>query len=173
MIIVLMGYMGSGKSTIGKLLSENLNHKFLDLDSFIASNEKLSVSELFNKKGEVYFRKIESLYLKKVVKSNKKMILSLGGGTPCYDNNLDYLKNSANIKLIYLKHSVEHLAKRLFLERQSRPLISNITNENALKEFIAKHLFERSFFYNKADIIINCDNKTEVEVLEALLLSLL
>ena len=88
MKIVLLGYMASGKSTIGKQLSKKLSVQFLDLDDYISEKEQMSISEIFDKKGEVYFRLIEHKYLKAVLEKEEDFILSLGGGTPCYANNM-------------------------------------------------------------------------------------
>lgn len=105
MKIVLVGYMGSGKSTIGNLLSKNVRIPFYDLDEIIEMNEGMSVKKIFELKGEVYFRKIENLYFNKFVNENDNFILALGGGTPCYANNHEVLKRD-DITSIYLKASV-------------------------------------------------------------------
>ena len=94
MILVLMGYMGSGKSTLGRKLSEILGFSFIDLDDFITTNESMEIKEIFNKKGEIYFRKKETEYLTKLLEENNDLVLSLGGGTPCYGKNLDIINNS-------------------------------------------------------------------------------
>ena len=84
MKIVLLGYMASGKSTIGREISKKLDMKFIDLDDYISKREKRSISEIFKVEGEIYFRKIESSYLGEILNSKDSFILSLGGGTPCY-----------------------------------------------------------------------------------------
>ena len=158
MIIVLIGYMGSGKSTVGKELAKKLKFNFLDLDNYIENKYNSSISDIFDIHGEIYFRKIESECVREICKKNENIIFSLGGGTPCYGNTMTYLLNSSVIS-VYLKGSISTLFKRLLIEKNKRPLISNI-NEKNLKEFIAKHLFERSKFYNKANHIINIDSFT-------------
>ncbi|WP_299123265.1 shikimate kinase [uncultured Winogradskyella sp.] len=173
MIVVLMGYMGSGKSTIGKELATLLNFRFLDLDDYISDKENASISEVFKTKGEIYFRKKESKYLKELIESSENLVLALGGGTPCYGNNLDIVTNNQNVTLFYLKLSIPNLAKRLFNERAKRPLISHLKSEEDLLEFIGKHIFERVQYYNKAHFTIASDNKSKQDILEEVLMQLI
>jgi shikimate kinase len=176
MIVILMGYMGSGKSTIGKELATMLNYSFIDLDDYIIDKEKASVSHIFKTKGEIYFRKKETEYLKELTSSSENLVLALGGGTPCYGKNIDLLthnNNNNNVELFYLKLSIPLLTKRLFEERQKRPLISHLNSEAELMEFIGKHLFERIQYYNQAEYTINTDNKSQQDVLEAILTHLI
>jgi shikimate kinase len=156
--IILVGYMGSGKSTIGKLLADKINFSSYDLDSRIEKDENLSISEIFEQKGELYFRKLERQVFESILDKNQNIVLSLGGGTPCYYNNHELL-NSENVISIYLKASIETLFERLKTEKLTRPLLSNL-DEKEKKEFIAKHLFERSFFYNHANYSISVDAKS-------------
>tara|TARA_R100000935_G_scaffold58900_1_gene99305 strand:+ start:6350 stop:6865 length:516 start_codon:yes stop_codon:yes gene_type:complete len=155
--IVLVGYMGSGKTTIGKLLANKLKISFLDLDEVIEQGLEDSISNIFNGKGEIFFRKKEHEYLTDVLSKKEKLILSTGGGTPCYSGNMETMLNLAD-HVFYLKVSIPGLVKRLLLEKEHRPLIKNIDN-GELPEFIGKHLFERNNFYLKANHIIDCDDK--------------
>ena len=173
MIVVLMGYMGSGKSTIGKELATVLNYSFLDLDDYISKKENATVSELFNSKGELYFRKKETQYLKEIINTSQNKVLALGGGTPCYGNNIDLLTDNKNVSVFYLKLSIPLIAKRLFKEREKRPIISHIHSEDELLEFIGKHLFERVQYYNKAQYTISTDNKSQKDVIEEILMQLI
>ena len=157
MKIVLVGYMGSGKTTIGKLLSNKLKISFLDLDEVIEQGLEDSISNIFNGKGEIFFRKKEHEYLIDVLSKKEKLILSTGGGTPCYSGNMETMLTLAD-HVFYLKVSIPGLVKRLLLEKEHRPLIKNIDN-GELPEFIGKHLFERNNFYLKANHIIECDDK--------------
>ena len=157
MKIVLVGYMGSGKTTIGKLLANKLKISFLDLDEVIEQGLEDSISNIFNGKGEIFFRKKEHEYLTDVLSKKEKLILSTGGGTPCYSGNMETMLNLAD-HVFYLKVSIPGLVKRLLLEKEHRPLIKNIDNGD-LPEFIGKHLFERNNFYLKANHIIECDDK--------------
>lgn len=162
MKIVLLGYMGSGKSTIGKLLAKSLKMRFLDLDSCIEDIEKAKISTVFKEKGEVYFRKMEASTLREIITKEEDFVLSIGGGTPCYANNMDAIANmTANG--VYLQVGLVELVERLEKEKEDRPLIADILNEE-LPEFIGKHLFERSFFYNQANHIVKCDGKSAKQI---------
>jgi len=163
MKIVLLGYMGSGKSTIAKELAKRMNSTAIDLDDYITNNEKMSVSELFSQKGEIYFRKKESVYLQELLLSNEDLVIAVGGGTPCYGNNMPEILNGSSS--FYLKASIRTLAERLEKEKESRPLIAGLP-EDALEEFIAKHLFERRNFYEQAHHIVSIDDKTIENIVE-------
>lgn len=173
MIVALMGYMGSGKSTIGKNLATVLNYNFLDLDDYISKQENSSINDLFKNKGEIYFRKKEAYYLNDVLTSKDDIVLALGGGTPCYGNNITMLKQSEKVELFYLKMSIPQLTERLFEEKDSRPLISHLKTKEELTEFIGKHLFERTQYYNQAPNIILSDNKSIKELLEEIVKTLI
>jgi shikimate kinase len=172
MNIVLLGYMASGKTTLGGKLAEKLDYNFIDLDDVIEDNEKTSIQNIFKLKGEIYFRKKESYYLNKVLNNNDDMVLSLGGGTPCYGNNMTSLLNALDTKTIYLKAAIPTLVERLINEKSKRPLISHIQSEEALTEFIGKHLFERTQYYNLANLIVTIDKKTEQEIVKNIILEL-
>ena len=166
--IFLIGYMGSGKSVIGKELSKRILYTFYDLDYFIKMNEKLSINQIFDQKKELYFREIEKKYLKKLIDKDENKIISLGGGTPCYNNNMDLILNTSNSESIYLKRPVDLLVERLFKNLSSRPLISHLKNRNELKEFVSKHLFERNQYYLRSKKILNTNNLELDDVVEEL-----
>lgn len=165
--IILVGYMGVGKTTIAKLLAEKIEFKSLDTDTLIENYTNLSVSEIFKQKGEIYFRKKEHEVFKDVVENDEQLIISTGGGTPCYANN-HLLLNGEHIMSIYLKASINCIFERLKNEKSERPLIAN-ESEETLKEFIAKNLFDRSYFYNQATHTVTVDNKTPEEIVEEIL----
>jgi len=146
--VVLIGYMGSGKSIISKKLSQKLKISFVELDEEIEEISKMSIEKLFSNKGELYFRKLEHQLFLELLSRTEDLIISTGGGTPCYFNNHELL-NGEGVVSIYLKASIDTLFKRLMYEKQKRPLIAHL-EDNELKEFIAKHLFDRSFYYNQA-----------------------
>ena len=162
MKIVLLGYMASGKSTIGREISKKLDMKFIDLDDYISKREKRSISEIFKVEGEIYFRKIESSYLGEILNSKDSFILSLGGGTPCYSNNMELILNS-EASSIYIKVDIKTLASRLIAEKNKRPLVADLEDDKLI-EFVAKHLFERRFFYEQASITINTEDKSAEEI---------
>ncbi|WP_405604565.1 shikimate kinase [Polaribacter sp. Asnod1-A03] len=167
MKIVLLGYMASGKSSIGKKLSKLLSMSFLDLDDYIIEKEGMSISEVFKQKGEIYFRLIENKYLKEILAKDESFILSLGGGTPCYANNMDEINRREDVTSIYLQGSNSKLVERLIKKKSKRPLIASLDNSK-IPEFVAKHLFERRAFYEKAKVTIKIDNKSKKEVAEEL-----
>ena len=156
--IFLIGYMGAGKTVIGKSLSKYINYNFYDLDNFIETMEKKKISEIFNDHNQVYFRKLENKYLKILSKKKESKIISLGGGTPCFTNNIKILDSTPNSIKIYLKASVNCLIKRLKDGKSKRPLISHIKSNKDLKEFISKHLFDRTIYYENADVKLSVDN---------------
>ncbi len=165
--IILLGYMGCGKSTIASRLSKRTGIPFVDLDKSIEERTNLSINEIFEQKGELYFRKLEREIFIELLHSAETQIIGLGGGTPCYANNHELLKG-ADVFSIYLKASVETLTNRLVSNKSKRPLISN-KSEDEIKEFIAKHLFERSFYYNQAQNVVPIDGKTKDETVEDIL----
>ncbi|NJB38007.1 MULTISPECIES: shikimate kinase [Flavobacteriaceae] len=171
MKIILLGYMGSGKSTVGKELAKQVGLSFLDLDEEIEKKENLKISEIFSHKGEIYFRKLETAVLSELLKSDENFILSLGGGTPCYGNNMQLVQEATTLSF-YLNLSVGNLTERLLSEKAKRPLIASQADEE-LAEFIGKHLFERNPFYQKANHVINCNGKNLEEVLAAIKLQLI
>jgi len=172
MIVVLIGYMASGKSTLGRLLAKKINYEFLDLDDYIEEKENLLISDIFQSKGEIAFRKMETHYLNELLVSKSRLVLSLGGGTPCYGNNMDMILKANQAKSFYLKASIPTLVARLKNEKSKRPLIAHIETDELLTEFIGKHLFERSQFYSLAEVTITTDNKSEMDIIEELVLKL-
>ncbi len=171
--VVLMGYMGSGKSSVASLLAKKMNLQAIDLDQYVEGKEQCSIPEIFKSKGEIYFRKIEESYLSELILEPTIKILSLGGGTPCFGNNMNLIKSASNTCSIYLSASIKTLTERLFTEKQSRPLINHLKTKKELEDFIRKHLFERSFYYHQADITIKTDDKTTKEIVEKIRNSLL
>jgi shikimate kinase len=135
----------------------------VDLDQYIEEKTNLSVSALFEQRGEIYFRKIEHESFLALLSSQESMIISLGGGTPCYANNHELLKQEG-VTSIYLKASITTLFKRLSFNKSKRPLIADKTNEE-MKEFIAMHVFERSFYYNQAKHNVIVDDKSIEETI--------
>lgn len=165
--IILIGYMAVGKTTIGELLSKKMQIEAIDLDRIIENTTGLSIPNIFERNGEVYFRKIEHKIFKKSVEESKELIIITGGGTPCYANN-HLLLNAENVISIYLKASIDVIFDRLKSEKEQRPLVANQSGAD-LKEFIAKHLFERSYFYNKALFTVNVDGKSPEVIVEEIL----
>ena len=160
--VILIGYMGSGKSTVAQKLASQLGKVPIDLDEVIEKKSGLTIETIFTTKGEIYFRKLEHELFLEVLKDNNDLIISSGGGTPCYYNNHELL-NSNHVVSIYLNASVENLYQRLNQEKHKRPLLANLDN-NEIKGFISKHLFDRSYYYNQATFKVLVDGKSVDEI---------
>ncbi|MBF5027074.1 shikimate kinase [Planobacterium oryzisoli] len=166
MVVSLVGYMGSGKSHISKLLSNRLGIPALDLDEIIAQSTGYSTTQYFEKFGELSFRKQERAVLLETLQSKEDLVLSLGGGTPVYYDNMDQILKFSTC--IYLRAAVGTLNSRLLSERSSRPLLARIPEQD-LAEFIAKHLFERSPTYSRAHHTVSTDLQTPEQTTEQIL----
>ncbi len=164
MKIVLIGYMGSGKSSVGQQLASKLKIPFKDLDQEIEIMEEKTISQIFSNKGEIYFRKAEIKALKDILDDENNLVLATGGGTPCYSYVMDLLNSDKNCITIYLNSSLDSLTNRIFNEKNKRPLISHLSTKVELKDFIAKHLFERSYYYNQSSHKVKTDGLTVEEV---------
>lgn len=166
-MIVLLGYMGSGKSTIGKILAKTLGKTFVDFDDYIEEKEGKKISNIFKDRGEIYFRKKESEYLSSLLAEHEDSVIALGGGTPCYGNNMSVITNNT-VKSFYLSLNVLNLANRLFQEKEHRPVIAHLDKEQLL-EFIGKHLFERNAFYQRAAHTVVVSSQTPEEVAQEIM----
>lgn len=151
MRVFLLGYMGCGKSSKGSKLAKKLNLSFFDLDILFEEKYKLTVQQFFSKYGEDLFRKLEHKLLKEIL-HNDNMVLSLGGGTPCFYDNMN-LMNESGIT-IYIKMSVKALHHRLTHAKKPRPLLKDRSPEK-LESFIGSQLNEREIYYSKADLTIS------------------
>ncbi len=171
MTLFLVGYMGCGKSVVGSKLAEVLGYEFIDLDKFIEEKEGESIKKIFKNKGEIYFRNIENKYLNQVINFDNTVI-SLGGGTPCYGNNMNLMLKADNALVVYLKTSIQILVDRLFTEKSKRPLIAHLELESDLTEFIGKHLFERAPYYEQSSCVIKTNELTIDGVVDHIILYL-
>jgi shikimate kinase len=154
MKLFLIGYMGSGKSTVGRKLAAKLGYHFMDTDTIIETIAGKSISEIFETEGEQGFRIMEHELLKEAIK-NENIIVSTGGGMPCYHNNMEIM-NNAGIT-VYIKMSPESLARRVIQSKQKRPLLASIANEE-LPAVIRKKLAEREVYYNQAKYCVKGEN---------------
>lgn len=152
--IFLIGFMGSGKSHWGHIWALEHGYTFYDLDSEIEKAFKLSVEEIFEKHGEDKFRELERYHLRRFENSKKNMI-SCGGGTPCFFDNLEWMKQHG--KVIYLKATPDYILKRVMDETEKRPLLKKI-NSSELLFFIEKKLKEREPVYLQADYMLEVDD---------------
>lgn len=144
--VILIGYMGSGKTTVGKALSKETGMMFYDLDWYIESRMRKSVSAIFAEKGEEAFRQMEYNMLHEVAEF-EDVIISCGGGTPCFFDNIDYLNRQGEV--VYLKATPEVLYRHLLMAKVERPLLKDKTSEELIA-YITQHLKEREPYYCKA-----------------------
>jgi shikimate kinase len=165
--IILLGYMGCGKSTIANTLSGLIQIPYVDLDEYIEKKTNLTINQIFENHGEIYFRKLEHTFFAELLHLPEQLIIGLGGGTPCYANNHELLKGD-EVLSIYLKASIDTLFNRLASNKSKRPLIAD-KSDDEMKEFIAKHLFDRSYYYNHAQYKVSVDDKSIEETVNDIL----
>ncbi|HYF30787.1 MAG TPA: shikimate kinase [Chitinophagaceae bacterium] len=151
MRIYLIGFMGSGKTHWGRLLSSKLTLPFFDLDKQIMEEEKKTIVEIFEQKGEEYFRMIEKEVLYILTESHESFVMACGGGTPCYFNNIDYMNNNGTS--VWLNTRLDVLFTRLIKEKEVRPLLKNLS-DGQLKQFILKKFSERRIYYEQANLVV-------------------
>lgn len=159
--------MGVGKTSLAKKIANKVGISCYDLDEIIEKSENSSIESIFKNKGEVYFRRVEHQLFKDFIEKEDDFVLSLGGGTPCYANNHVFLQNEDVIS-IYLKASINTLTEKLKNKREKRPLVKNLAIDE-LQEYIAKHLFDRSFYYQQSKITVEVDGKSKKEVVKEIL----
>lgn len=160
--IIIIGYMGSGKTTVGHALSQELGLPFYDLDWYIETRMHRTVKQIFDEKGEEGFRKIEHNLLHEVAEF-EDVIISCGGGTPCFFDNIDYINCQG--ETVYLKCTTDVLYKHLKMGKTVRPLLLNKTPDE-VKTFIEAQLKQREPFYAKAKHIVDVslmDNKEKIK----------
>ena len=161
--IILIGYMGAGKTTVGKALAKALGVTFYDLDWYIETRMRRTVKQIFDQEGEEGFRRIERNMLHEVAEF-ENVVLSCGGGTPCFFDNIDYMNQQGPV--VYLKASPEVLYEHLKMGKSVRPLLLNKTPEE-VKKFIVEQLAHREQFYSKAkytlDVIL-LDNYDKINI---------
>lgn len=151
--IFLIGYMGAGKTTVGKVLSKQLGLSFIDLDHYIEGRYHKTVGQLFAERGEDAFREIERKMLREVALFEDTLV-STGGGVPCFFDNMEFMNGSG--KTVYLKVSVGELAKRLEACKTIRPVLKGRSGSE-LKEFIAENLQKREPFYMRASVVFEAE----------------
>jgi len=170
--IIIVGYMGAGKTTVGKALARELGLTFYDLDWYIESRMRKTIPQLFAEKGEEGFRKIENTMLHEVAEF-EDVVLSCGGGTPCFFDNMEYLNRQGDT--VYLKAATDVLYKHLRMGRTERPLLKGKTEEE-MSRFISEQIAQREPYYLKAKNVLDVslmDNyekiKTSVDRLREIL----
>ena len=151
--VILIGFMGAGKTTVGKALGKALGVTFYDLDWYIETRMRKTVKQIFDEQGEEGFRKMEHNMLHEVAEF-ENVVISCGGGTPCFYDNMDYLNQQGDT--VYLKASPEVLYKHLKMAKGVRPLLLNKTPEE-VQVYIREELSRREQFYGKAKHILDID----------------
>jgi len=153
--VFLIGFMGAGKTSIGKELSAKMNCSFVDLDIFIERRHHKTIRQIFEEKGEDAFRKIEYKALCEVAEF-EDVVISTGGGTPCFYQNMQYMNVQGTT--VYLKVSNSELVRRIKLNLSARPLLKDYTDES-LNRFVEETMSKRSVFYEQARIIFQSENQ--------------
>lgn len=164
MKVFLIGFMGSGKSTLGKKLALKLGYTFIDIDKVIENQINMSISEYFQKNGEDSFRELESSVLK-TLEFPENTIIATGGGAPCFYDNLQWMNENGTT--IYLSLSPKALAKRLESATEQRPVLQNLKGDK-LEQFIAEKLRLREKFYTQAEVIVKGFDQTPEKIIEIL-----
>lgn len=152
MKIFLIGFMGSGKTHWGRLLSQKLSLPFFDLDEQVSVHAGKSIPEIFAKEGEEHFRLTEKEVLYIIAESHESFVMACGGGSPCFFNNIDYMNQSGTT--VWINTPKEILFDRLVKEKANRPLIKNLSDEQ-LRGFISRKYSDRKIYYEQADIIMD------------------
>lgn len=161
MRIYLIGFMGAGKTHWGRILSNKLNLPFSDLDELVIEREQRTINEIFEQDGEEYFRTVERDVLHCFSEENESLLLSCGGGAPCFFNNIEYM-NKMGIT-VWINTPVEILLGRLRKGKDKRPLLKDL-NDEQLKAYIVKKNADRRIYYEQASVIVD-DHVIEIEKL--------
>lgn len=162
--VFLIGFMGSGKTHWGQIWAEKTGLTFFDLDQKIEEAFQMTITDIFEKKGEEKFREMERFHLRKF-ESENNFILACGGGTPCFFDNLSWIKSEG--KVIYLKARADSILEKVMQETEKRPLIKDV-NQSELLFFIEKKLGEREPFYAKADFTLRVENLNDKSLNECI-----
>lgn len=160
----MIGYMGAGKTTIGRRLASMVRYPFIDLDQYIETAHGTSVTDIFLDRGEEYFRVLEQRYLKKVTHL-QQAVIACGGGTPCFYDNLEVMLKSGLV--IYLKQSINVLHQRLIHQQMQRPLLMGM-DESQLAAFINQNVTRREQFYLQAHLIFEPEKETLEQLVDRL-----
>ena len=159
MRIFLIGFMGSGKTHWGKQLAKQLQIPFFDLDEVIEGKEKRSITQIFAECGEESFRMKEKETLEQLIDDYPSIVLSTGGGTPCFFNNIERMKKYGVV--VWFNTHVEVLLTRLMKEKATRPLLKKIADDD-MRSYIIRKLNERRMYYEQADVIIDKEDSMPV-----------
>lgn len=162
MKIILIGYMGAGKTTLGKALAQHMGLQFYDLDWWIEEKTGCTIAQIFAQQGENAFREMEQKALHEVLEK-ENIVLSVGGGTPCFFDNIDYMNHNANT--VYLNASVETLKAHIRMGGSKRPLVDGKSDEE-LTEYITASLQKREVYYRQATYQVQIATITREEQID-------
>ncbi len=165
MLIFLIGFMGSGKTTLGRPLARRLGYDFIDLDQLIEKREGMTIAEIFAARGEDHFRTLERTYLGSVIASGGDAVVSTGGGTPCFHDNMALM--NANGVTVYLKLSPATLAGRLASAKVCRPLLADKSPEELL-QYVADMLDVREEYYGRAKVVVADPSRDVTKLIDIL-----
>lgn len=167
MKIFLVGYMGCGKSTLGRKIAKVAGLNFVDMDSKIEQREGASVADIFHYEGEEYFRRAERQLMEELAAQDEDMVISTGGGAPVWRDNVEFMNQAG--KTFYLRRSARQIASRLSPHgRQKRPKLRGL-NDEELVAFMTENIAEREPYYAKAEYCIECEERSDAEIIEIIL----
>ncbi len=167
MKLFLIGYMGCGKSSLGRKLAKRADYEFVDMDSVIEQREGAAVSDIFHYAGEEYFRQKERAIIEEIGAMTGDYVVSTGGGVPTWEDNMERMNTLG--QTVYLRRTAEQIASRLSPHgRQKRPKLRGL-NDEELVEFMTKNMAEREPFYSKATHSIECSSYSDEEIIEIIL----
>ena len=167
MKLFLIGYMGCGKSSLGRKLAKRADYEFVDMDSVIEQREGAAVSDIFHYAGEEYFRQKERAIIEEIGAMTGNYVVSTGGGVPTWTDNMERMNTLG--QTVYLRRTAEQIASRLSPHgRQKRPKLRGL-NDEELVEFMTKNMAEREHFYSKATHVIECSSYSDEEIIEIIL----
>ena len=165
MKIFLIGFMGSGKTHWGRLLSQKLGIPFFDLDEQVTEHAGKSIPEIFETEGEEQFRLKEKDVLHIITESHESFVMACGGGSPCYFNNIEFMNKKGST--VWINTPIELLHERLLKDKAERPLIRDL-NDVQLKGFIIKKFSDRKIYYEQAEMVVEENEKSIEKIVEKL-----
>ncbi len=167
MKLFLIGYMGCGKSTLGRKIAKSMGCNFVDMDSKIEEREGAAVADIFRYEGEEYFRHAERQLIEELASNDEDMVISTGGGAPAWRDNVEYMNRVG--KTFYLRRSARQIASRLSPHgRQKRPKLRGL-NDEELVAFMTENMAEREPYYAKATYCIECEERSDAEIIDVIL----
>jgi shikimate kinase len=163
MKIFLIGFMGSGKTHWGRLLSKKLGIPFFDMDEQVTTHGGKPITEIFTQDGEEHFRLLEKDVLYMITESHDSFVMACGGGSPCFFNNIDYMNQSGTT--VWINTPMDVLFNRLVKEKANRPLLRDLSDDQ-LHRFIIRKFADRKIYYEQADVTVEEDPVRLDELIE-------